>query len=1120
MSVHSASSRFTRPLSVYVTLATRTYLPQKKKKMSSLQFGVLSSFDHTMQSWKSYKGRIAQWYIANDITETSDATGTKRRAILLSALSDGTFKLASDLALPKELQDVPFEDILQLLDKHFTPKRCGFGERCNFYAASQHADETPTQWAARLRGLTAHCGFSNVEETLRDRFVMGMLPGHERNKLFAQDLAELTLAKAIEVAETIRSARMVAAATAHLAGQPEQLYKINQKAASKTISVDKCLVCGRSNHTSSKCRFAKYKCKKCNVQGHLQRMCNKVNYIVTDEVDEGDDGKVLKISCAYGEPMTETVTVLGVNLKFEIDSGSAVTVISSSLYNKFFTSVPLSLTNKKLLTYTGNKINCVGVARLPVTYSGQTHDLDVYVVREGGPPLLGRNFISMFKLQFISCMYINETENLLQKLQSQFPDLFSNKLGSFNKYKIKLHLKPDSNPVFFKARPIAFALKDKINEEIDRLVQLGILKPVEHSEYASPIVPVLKRNGTVRLCVDYSVSLNKQLIVEKYPLPTVHELFTKLYGGQQFSKIDLSMAYNQFLLDEESQNLTCINTHRGLFKYTRMVFGLSSAPSIFQKAMESILCNMEGVLCLLDDILITGPSREIHVRRLTAVLSRLQNAGLVLQKEKCEFFKNEIFYLGYKIDKHGLKKSPEKVKAIVNAPVPTNVNKLQSFLGLVNYYRNFVANASSILSPLYDLLKKKTKWTWTSVHNKSFNKIKEILASEQVLTHFNPKATLILTVDASPTGLGAVLSQVGSDGFERPISFASRTLNAAEKNYAQIQKEATAIIFGVRRFHQYLYARSEPFILRTDHKPLISIFGPYKGIPEVSANRLQRYSLFLSAYNYTIEYVRSKDNCADYLSRASLPAELHSSVSGAGQAALAPDNVHSLFCESPSPVDHAAYVNFVVDGSLPVRLSDLRDETKRDGVLLKIIGFILNGWPKKVVDIRIKPYFNCRVQLSYEDGCVMRGHKVVLPEKLRQRVISELHTAHLGIVKTKAAARARFWFPGIDDALEKMINSCEVCTQLKPSPPRAPISPWEYPPHAFYRIHIDFLGPINRSVFLVVVDAYSKWVEVYNMKTASTSVAVIDKLYEFMSRFGVPHTIVSDNGTVFVFPGF
>ncbi|XP_030036409.2 uncharacterized protein LOC115452094 [Manduca sexta] len=257
--------------------------------MSSLQFGVLSSFDHTMQSWKSYKGRIAQWYIANDITETSDATGTKRRAILLSALSDGTFKLASDLALPKELQDVPFEDILQLLDKHFTPKRCGFGERCNFYAASQHADETPTQWAARLRGLTAHCGFSNVEETLRDRFVMGMLPGHERNKLFAQDLAELTLAKAIEVAETIRSARMVAAATAHLAGQPEQLYKINQKAASKTISVDKCLVCGRSNHTSSKCRFAKYKCKKCNVQGHLQRMCNKVNYIVTDEVDEGDD---------------------------------------------------------------------------------------------------------------------------------------------------------------------------------------------------------------------------------------------------------------------------------------------------------------------------------------------------------------------------------------------------------------------------------------------------------------------------------------------------------------------------------------------------------------------------------------------------------------------------------------------------------------------------------------------------------------------------------------------------------------------------------------------------------------------------------------------------------------
>lgn len=416
-----------------------------------------------------------------------------------------------------------------------------------------------------------------------------------------------------------------------------------------------------------------------------------------------------------------------------------------------------------------------------------------------------------------------------------------------------------------------FTLRDKIDKEIDRLINLQILKPVDQSEYASPIVPVLKRDGSVRLCVDYSVSINKQLVIDQYPLPTVNELFAKLYGGQQFTKLDLSMAYNQLVLDEESQKYTCINTHRGLFAYTRLVFGLSSAPAIFQRVMEGLLAGIGGVLCLLDDVLITGQDRFQHLERLHQVLQRLQDAGLVLQKEKCEFFKNEINYLGYVINKKGLKKSPEKIKAIEQAPVPTNVSQLQSFLGLVNYYRCFVSDASTILSPLYELLRKGKKWKWSKTENEAFLGIKKILTSDQILTHFNPDAKIILTVDASPNGLGAILSQIDSDQQEKPIAFASRTLNSAEKKYSQIQKEATAIIFGIRRFHQYLYGRSTPFILRTDHKPLLAIFGPNKGIPEVSANRLQRYALFLSGYNYTIEYVRSKDNSADYLSRA-LPA--------------------------------------------------------------------------------------------------------------------------------------------------------------------------------------------------------------------------------------------------------
>ncbi|CAK1597910.1 unnamed protein product [Parnassius mnemosyne] len=1094
--------------------------------MANSYFGILSSFNHDIQEWKTYKSRINQWFLANEINNTTDPSGKKRRAILLSALSEGTYRLAENLALPKDVQEVPYEDILRFFDIHFNPKIVGFTERHNFYAASQQPGETHSQWAARLRGLTSRCAFHDIEEALRDRFIMGMMPSLEKEKLYAQDITNLTLTKAVEFAENVRCAKSAAIASASTAdasaASTSALYKIRSRGkGARSVKSDlpvkqKCKVCGYTNHKASECRYADFVCRKCNVVGHLRRMCtsNKVNYVDNGAGDEeiDDDGKVFKIRSLRGEPMVETVFIRGMAFKFEIDSGSAVTVIPEKLYKSHFKDIPLIVPHKRLMSYTGDSITCVGTIRLPVYYTNRSHTLDVYVVRDGGPPLLGRDFISTFQLELSSVLstvnYCQGTLPSVEELQCQFPVLFSDKLGRFTKHKVHLQLKDNAKPVFFKARPIAFALRNKINSELDRMVELGVLKPVDHADYASPIVPVLKRNGTIRLCADYSVSINRQLIIDQYPLPTAKELFAKLYGGKKFTKLDLSMAYNQFELDDESQRYTVINTHRGLYKYTRLVFGLAPAPAIFQRAMEGLIGGQEGVLCLLDDVLITGRDDAEHAARLRAVLQTLQEAGLTLQREKCEFYKDEVNYLGYVINKNGLKKSPDKIKAIVDSPAPSNISQLQSFLGLVNYYRNFVPSAASVLSPLYNLLKKGVKWSWGIDHHEAFTKIKLLLASDQVLAHFNPEARLILTVDASPVGLGAILSQVGSDGQERPISFASRTLNIAEKRYSQIQKEATAIIFGIRRFHQYLYGRTNPFVLRTDHKPLISIFGPYKGIPEVSANRLQRYAMFLSAYNYTIEYIRSADNSADYLSRSSISEARRAPDTGAGA-------LDTCTADDFTSSDRAAFVCFVVDTSLPITVSELRDETKRDKILSKVTEYVKHGWPKKISDLYLKPYFSCRTQFSVENGCLMRGHKIVIPETLRKRVLAELHKTHLGIVKTKAEVRSRFWFPGVDEAVEHMIGTCEVCINLRPSPPRVPPAPWPRTHHPFTRVHMDFLGPIAGRMYLVVIDSYSKWPEIYDTASSTSSDTVIEKMYEFMSRFGIPQTIVSDNGTAF-----
>lgn len=1108
--------------------------------MAKITVGVITIFNHELQDWELYKGRLEQWFLANDITENEDKSGSKRRAILLSSVAENTYKLLRDLAVPVDVSTLSYNNVVSLLDKHFVPRKCGFAERHKFYSAFQLPDETLAQWAARVRGLALHCGFpaANLDETLRDRFVLGMCSGSEREKIFGKPMEEMTFSTALQLAENVRCARqgsqqismkpftspvdvnkvtsMVERGSGAERAAGRAAYGVPATGSSRitasgastpSSSKDQCSACGYLGHSVIMCKYSKYKCKLCGNKGHLKKVCptKRIQFVECCE-DGGDDGKfVFNIRSLQGEPMYEHVLVNKINIKFELDSGSAVTVISDDIYFKYFVNVPLKSSTKILQSYNGSYINSLGVITLLFTYKSKSKLLDVFVVKGGGPPLLGRDFLSSFNLQICPVMKCdsNTIDTEIEKIISNYPKLFSDKLGCCKNVVVSLHLKEGSKPIFFKARSIPFAIRNKVEKEIDRLIAVGILKPVSYSEYASPIVPVLKRDNSIRLCADYSVTINKQLIIDKYPLPKIEELFAKLHGCRYFTKLDLSSAYNQCRLSEDSQRYTCINTHKGLYKFTRLVFGLASAPAIFQRVMETVLRDMPGVLLFQDDILVTGKSKEEHIIRLQEVFNRLENSGLVLQKSKCNFFQNSVSYLGYIIDVNGLHKSPDKVQAILKAKSPNNVSELKSFLGLVNYYRNFVKNASTILSPMHNLLKKNVPWNWQREHECAFNTIKRDLCSDTTLAHFNPDAKLIVTVDASPSGLGAVLSQVGSDGLERPVSYASRALIPAEKQYSQIQKEATAIIFGVRKFHYYLYGRDIPFVLRTDHKPLLSIFRPDKGIPEITANRLQRYSIFLSAYNYKIEYVASAHNCADFLSRSTV---IDTALS---QSRLDAADV------SQSHTDRATYINFVVDGSMPLTLSDIVIETRNDNILKLVTKYVLSGcWPNKPQN-ELKPYLHCRSELAIENDCLMRGYKLIIPQSLRERVLAELHKGHMGIPKMKSQARVRFWWPGLPAAIEQYVARCNVCSKLRPAPAHAPLSPWPYPKRPWERVHIDFLGPFYNKVYLIIVDAYSKWVEVYDVTSGYSSKVVIDKLCEVMARFGLFQCICSDNGSSF-----
>ena len=291
----------------------------------------------------------------------------------------------------------------------------------------------------------------------------------------------------------------------------------------------------------------------------------------------------------------------------------------------------------------------------------------------------------------------------------------------------------------------------------------------------------------MRLCGDYRVTVNNVIESNTYPLPTTEDLFATLAGGKIFSKIDLSSAYLQLELSEASKNLLTVNTHKGLYQYERLPFGVSVAPSQFQCVMDKVLSGMKGVVCFLDDILISSKDEEEHLKVLDDVLSRLDNHGIKANRSKCYFMVSSVTYLGHRIDAEGIHPTQEKVEAILNAKTPGNVSELRTFIGIVTYYCRFIPNMSTRFAPLYNLLRDDVEWSWTAECEQAVKDIKNLLASDQILAHYDPKKPIILACDASPFGVGAVLSHM-VDGVEQPVAYASRTQTSAEKTILKLNE--------------------------------------------------------------------------------------------------------------------------------------------------------------------------------------------------------------------------------------------------------------------------------------------------------------------------------------------
>ena len=438
-----------------------------------------------------------------------------------------------------------------------------------------------------------------------------------------------------------------------------------------------------------------------------------------------------------------------------------------------------------------------------------------------------------------------------------------------------------------------------------------------------------------------------------------------------------------------------------------------------------------------------------------------------------------------------------KVDAVLNMPEPSDVTSLKSFLGSVQFYARILPPSyATEAESLYRLTKKDVDWNWGSTEQSSFETLKSLLSSDAVLAHYNPALPIGIACDASSLGIGGTLFHRYPDGSERPIANVSKILSKSQRNYSQIQKEALAIVFAVKKFFQYLFGQK--FILVTDHKPLLAIYGNKKSSGMV-ANRLARWALYLKQFDFQIEYRKTADHQnADALSRLPL-----------GDDELFDEE------ESAGDVDVVCAISTLTFQMGTLDPAALQKETARDAVISQVMRFTRKGWPQKNNNVDVEKYRKLADSLSTLHGCLLYGTRVVIPNTFRPQVLKLLHEGHFGIQRMKQLARTAVYWPSIDNDIVDLCRSCTSCAEHQNRPSKPPIHPWMVPEKPWSRLHLDHAVNFMGSNWLVLVDAYSKYPCIHPTQSISAK-STIDLLEQDFLHFGFPHTIVTDNAPCFM----
>ena len=1089
--------------------------------------GDLPKLDLQVDRGSDFKAWRAQWDAYISLSGLAEQEPAKQVQALTLCFSRETVTIVDNLGLTvAQRKDATL--IVAAISQYVEGQRNESVERRHFRQRRQQPGEPFDDFLVSLRELAKTCNFCTDEctqKSIRDQIVEGLLDGDAIEDLLKE--RELTLDTTIlkcRAQEAAKQQREEITSTPVGNSLVQAVQKTSLGTSHRLSST--CPGCGAGHHQGGRQNCAAYHatCRNCNKTGHFARVCRsrrRQQGTPTQDVMAPTTSAVsldpIVFSTAIESAPTIEIQMSSLNGHTTglilPDSGAEISIAGHGLLRSL-NEHPDNLLQSTISPRAVNGSIMHPIGKLPVKLMLGNRGIieEFHIYADVAATIISwkiakhLNILPPHYPQPVPpdepSMVAHATVTSLSDPRAEYPSVFDGVVKTMEGEFFHIALTEDAKPFCVHTpRTIPYAFRDKLKAELQLLQEQNIIAPVtEPTEWCAPIVVVPKKGtDTIRMCVDLS-HLNKYVRRERYQCPTPAQAVADIAAenAKVFTKFDAFKGYHQCPLDVESQLLTTFITPFGRFKYLRAPYGISSISEHYNRRMDEAFAGLSGYRRIVDDVIIFDSEGDRHAAHVRQFLQRCVECMITLNKDKWEYAKPQVTFAGFQLSQDGYSIDTAITDAITQFPTPANRTDLRAFFGLVNQLAASTNTIAGLLGPLRALLSTKNEFLWSSIHDQAFLRAKQSLSSAPTLSYFDPVRPTRLCTDASRQGLGFVLQQCHHDKWTL-VQAGSRFLSEAESRYAIIELEMLAVSWAINKCRVFL-AGLPHFAILTDHHPLIPILNNHR-LDEIENPRLQRLKMKIMGYAFRAEWVKgTRNNAPDALSRSPVSDPEPDDLLAEGLA---------------SPAEVRALTSSGQYDSL--RLTDLRYVAEQDGEYQQLKHYIEVGFPHKrnQLPAGCQRYWNVRDQLTIDDGLIVFGCRLLIPVKLRQSALRQLHAAHQGIIRTKLRARQVIYWPGIDNEIDNVILACKLCQDSLPSHPPEPMVSKQRPSRLFQEIAIDFCSHGGHQ-FLIVVDCCTDWPEVIYMGKNTTAARLTSALLGVFSRYGAPDIIWSDQGPQFM----